>query len=542
MSEKKKIGFSLGGAKKRKLPVIKSQEKDETKKEKKDFITGMSGSKVESAEGEETKVTLVIPLSLNPWGDNNPENKKDEQNKPPNTQAGSGEPQAKKAKTEGSELTEDEAAAKELLNDIKDQPESTSNSNLVIAGVSAAKPTKAQPLLLASLPPGIMELDNDDDRFAFDVKMRPEDMDVKSDAYKLVPIEEFGAAMLRGMGWSGPGKEETDLVNKTASVQPRHHRLGLGAQPKPPEEKKKKRIKRPGEKDRDVDVKKLWAEKVKAANAEKRRQQKKTGSSSVRLYDQDIVKVVEGEHKRTRAVITQCQGVPGLNCLRLELETTGEEVIISKKTVKLVKEEDLKEKPFVYGQSQAKDTKTRFLGLEDDDPRNQDDSKKDKKRDKDDRDKDRNRDRDRDRKKDKKDKKDKAERKSSSSSSSSKKTQPNWVTSHIRVRVISEKVGKGRFYGKKGVVQDVISLGICDVRMDSGDLLEQVKQSWLDTALPKPGGRVMVVRGGMRNSVGTLLERNKAKENVVVQFEQGVETLGMDDIAEFTGSSEDLGL
>lgn len=47
-----------------------------------------------------------------------------------------------------------------------------------------------------------------------------------------VPIEEFGAALLRGMGWAGPQEGDESVTD----VEPRHQRLGLGAQPKPPEE------------------------------------------------------------------------------------------------------------------------------------------------------------------------------------------------------------------------------------------------------------------------------------------------------------------
>ncbi|KAJ2461361.1 hypothetical protein GGF42_000234 [Coemansia sp. RSA 2424] len=55
------------------------------------------------------------------------------------------------------------------------------------------------------------------------------DSDVDEDTYERVPIEEFGAAMLRGMGWT----ESKD--DKEASVQNgiRPSLLGLGAKPRP---------------------------------------------------------------------------------------------------------------------------------------------------------------------------------------------------------------------------------------------------------------------------------------------------------------------
>lgn len=52
-----------------------------------------------------------------------------------------------------------------------------------------------------------------------------------------VPVSEFGAALLRGMGWKGPAIDgESDGAGAGRDVVPRHQRLGLGAQPKPPEE------------------------------------------------------------------------------------------------------------------------------------------------------------------------------------------------------------------------------------------------------------------------------------------------------------------
>ncbi|KAF9933267.1 hypothetical protein FBU30_006035 [Linnemannia zychae] len=59
--------------------------------------------------------------------------------------------------------------------------------------------------------------------------------------YEKVPVEEFGAALLRGMGWKGDnnGSEAVEYSRRPAL-------LGLGAKPREPEPNKKKYIK-PGE-------------------------------------------------------------------------------------------------------------------------------------------------------------------------------------------------------------------------------------------------------------------------------------------------------
>lgn len=85
--------------------------------------------------------------------------------------------------------------------------------------------------------PGLAEIDGENEKFKHDLGHRAEDVSVRSKAYVDVPVNEFGAALLRGMGWKGPeGGEGAGEEASMKDVEPRHHRLGLGAQPKPPEE------------------------------------------------------------------------------------------------------------------------------------------------------------------------------------------------------------------------------------------------------------------------------------------------------------------
>lgn len=51
----------------------------------------------------------------------------------------------------------------------------------------------------------------------------------------------------------------------------------------------------------------------------------------------------------------------------------------------------------------------------------------------------------------------------------------NWLTNHIRVRIVSETLKDGRLYLQKGVVTDVVGPGFCDISMDeSGELVQGV--------------------------------------------------------------------
>ncbi|MEW5300633.1 MAG: hypothetical protein WDW36_003548 [Sanguina aurantia] len=73
--------------------------------------------------------------------------------------------------------------------------------------------------------------------------------------YEAMPVEEFGKAMLRGMGWSegmGVGRKKT-VVDAIEYVR-RPERLGLGAQPAPAAAEAKARVVRMGDKPARADM------------------------------------------------------------------------------------------------------------------------------------------------------------------------------------------------------------------------------------------------------------------------------------------------
>ncbi|CAM6095547.1 unnamed protein product [Calypogeia fissa] len=118
----------------------------------------------------------------------------------------------------------------------------------------------------------------------------------------------------------------------------------------------------------------------------------------------------------------------------------------------------------------------------------------------------------------------------------------SWLTSQIRVRIISKTLKGGRFYLKKGRIVDVVTPKECDILLDeSGEILQQVKQDQLETALPKRGGRIMVVGGKYRGHLGKLIERDSEGEVGLVQMEESFEmrTLDLDLLAEFVGEASE---
>ncbi|EQC42738.1 hypothetical protein SDRG_00461 [Saprolegnia diclina VS20] len=211
-----KVGFTLKGKKK---PAVAAPaaggfrvEKEATAPTSKDLVLGFGTSgKALLKDPVAAKAKLVIPLIEQNW-------------------------------TEKGATEADSAAAEALLADIRSttMSESAEDSTMVIPVAKKPAAGDDAPILYRNKLPGLENLTNENDKFKHDISMRPDDMDIYSDAYEAVPIEEFGAALLRGMGWSGK-----DRVQPTGSkVQMRHQRLGLGATPKPPmpgDSKKKKR-------------------------------------------------------------------------------------------------------------------------------------------------------------------------------------------------------------------------------------------------------------------------------------------------------------
>ncbi|KAI5062890.1 hypothetical protein GOP47_0021437 [Adiantum capillus-veneris] len=119
----------------------------------------------------------------------------------------------------------------------------------------------------------------------------------------------------------------------------------------------------------------------------------------------------------------------------------------------------------------------------------------------------------------------------------------SWLARDIRVRIIDRKAYGDRHYLQKACVVDVVSPSLCDIRTDDGGrIIEKVKQEHLETALPKRGGRVLVVGGKYRGQIGRLQERDPEKGMGLVQMEDDSEVLSLDldHLAEFVGVLHDM--
>ncbi|CAM9534970.1 unnamed protein product, partial [Hapterophycus canaliculatus] len=183
---------------------------------KRDYVTGIGGGKVVTKELVVERGPRVISLVSNPW-----------------------------AKGSSSSSSSNGTAAATTATSAAVPPPTLATP--------AARPAHEQPaaentgsrkktgLLEQNMIPGIMDVDGEDAKFKHDLGHRAEDLSARSKAYVDVPVAEFGAALLRGMGWTGPegnggggGGAGAAGSALPADIEPRHHRLGLGAQPKPP--------------------------------------------------------------------------------------------------------------------------------------------------------------------------------------------------------------------------------------------------------------------------------------------------------------------
>jgi G patch domain/KOW motif-containing protein len=448
---------------------------------------------------------LVIPLASNPWEKRADDAMEEEDEKPE---------------------TEDEAAAKAILRDIAKSKageggaDLLGNGSMIIPmgnGSGTQGGLSRKPLLAAHSIPGLREAENEDEKFKFDLAVRADDIDVTSSVYASVPIEQFGAAMLRGMGWTGPPKDGEKDGNAPRVYEPRQQRLGLGAAPKPPEEMGTRRRRRPGEAPSRKDLE---------AEAALQQWKQKAAKEPMRgLTVGDVVLLdIRGEQ---RGMILRTEGgglQPGY--VRIRREEGGQEHKIPGAGLKKVGEEDLAREPFSIRREGDGRKRTADRRDEEEDEQRADGeerhskaprkSSKHKKRSR-----SRSRSRDQDHSKRKREKED------------------YWLTDKIRVRVVSKSYGSSA-YTKKGVVIDVPAQGRATLRMDESSgskVLEDVKQKHLETVIPKRGGKVILLRGKLRGGKGQLMARDVEAERAVVQLfeDMSVHTVPLDDVTEYTG-------
>jgi G patch domain/KOW motif-containing protein len=346
---------------------------------------------------------------------------------------------------------------------------------------------KAVPLLSRHIGKEILECKTDEERFRVDIKNRPDDMHVKSDIYEAVPVEQFGAALLRGMGWNGAGNSDNNRNSSSSknAINLRPFRLGLGA----------------------VDP----TGKAPSSSKEKEKKQAKNTPQPFLLPRKDglligsfvISSKIQGL-RSNRGRIIQLQGVPGLAKVRIEFENTGEIIDVSKSSVSLISSQELLNNPLVFpiqdvAESKEVEEKSSIASVEENPSK-------------------------------------KKEQKLEKSEKQLPKDQPPavpWIREGIRVKLISKKVGNANSYLQKGTVIAVHQRGEGTVRFDNGQLLEAVKEKYLETVLASTGSACVVLLGKNKGETATLLEKHSERNIAVIQLTDSLEVaeISMDNIA-----------
>ena len=113
-----------------------------------------------------------------------------------------------------------------------------------------------------------------------------------------------------------------------------------------------------------------------------------------------------------------------------------------------------------------------------------------------------------------------------------------WLAPHIRVRIISQSLQGGALYLKKAVILDVTSPTSCTLQLDGGAVVDGVPQRSLETLLPrKAPARLLVVLGRDRGARAKLVARDAAAGTAHVRLcgDLQVVTLPLDAVAEYAG-------
>ncbi|NXH09911.1 KIN17 protein, partial [Bucco capensis] len=95
-----------------------------------------------------------------------------------------------------------------------------------------------------------------------------------------------------------------------------------------------------------------------------------------------------------------------------------------------------------------------------------------------------------------------------------------WLQPEIVVKIVTKKLGE-KYHKKKAVVKEVIDKYTAVVKMiDSGDKLK-LDQTHLETVIPAPGKKVMVLNGGYRGNVGILDSINEERFSATIIIDSG---------------------
>jgi len=444
-------------------------EKVEEDKDDIEIITGVDEKGIAGTKPKEVKEELVIPLiQTNRWDEKVLKQK-------------NGQPK-KSGVSDGAA----KANAKQFTDDVKDDAAaaviSEANKFLQIQETKGKKDQGMSiPLLLQNqVPEGFEEEEG-----PLKVDIRPESS--KLEDYNAVPIEQFGLAMLRGMGFKadeGVGKTKQKVNEIKVEVRPKG--LGLGAIPV------KKKI---------ADVKK---------NAEDDVLQMKVGA---------YVRVVSGPYEDRYGQVKSINGDMGRITLKWALGSDGPPQEVMEGFVELVTKKQHDE----IGRDISRKTK----------------AAKEHARKKEEEAKQAEKDKKRKREDEEKSKSSKKAKESKSSSKSSKDAR--WCSKGCIVRYVGEDYPKQ--HRQKFEVRDVRSRNEIKCRNIETERDFKFDERDLETVIPRAIGSVVIITdGSLKGCFGVIIDKIKEKERVMVEMlpaKKEVERFSYNSVCQFNATEND---
>ncbi|GFQ70416.1 g-patch domain and KOW motifs-containing protein [Trichonephila clavata] len=427
----------------------KTRSGNPLEEENKDFVTSVDKSEIKSTLPKPKQKELVIPLiKKNNWRGSDTSQHLSSENK--------------------TDL--DNLAVQELLKESSERNNQWENrefSNLTVT----------IPLIMQNKVPEGYETDD-----RLDVSLRPEES--KLEDYDRVPVEQFGMAMMRGMGWKegdGIGNNNKKCVEPIEALR-RPKGLGLGAD----------------------------------ASALKKNQEK-AKEDKLELIKGAYVNIIQGPHK---GFYGQILGLDEENARAIVKLTTDEKVTFPEFYISVVSKKEFdKESKIInrasyenYKREQEEKEKIERVSIKKEKP-DLGDSKNERKR-------NRHRSKERDsRKSEKRSRRHHSRERSEENQDCSSKSNKTWVKPQLRVRFIDDKYKSGRYFNQKMVVYDVMSSKHCSCKTDDGKYLDDISPSMLETVIPRDeNAYVMIVQGKYSGELCTILKKDKSKCIATVQF------------------------
>ncbi|XP_075394958.1 G-patch domain and KOW motifs-containing protein [Tenrec ecaudatus] len=438
--------------------------------EDKGFLKTVEGRDLLSVKSSEIPKELVIPLIHNG-------HRKQQLTQAP------GSSTIAEASVDGGLLSQ---AVKELIEESQKSLEERENEGV--------HPTLAIPMIQKGCIPEREGADNEPQ-----AETMPEEAD-----YEAVPVEAYGLAMLRGMGWKpgqGIGRTFNQVVKpRVNSLRPKG--LGLGANL--------------------TEVKDLAPSGPQQAPKPGEKQVKEKEDHPQGLVPGGTVVVLSGPH---RGMYGKVEGLDPDNARALVRLAIGSRVVtVSEYCLRPVSQQEFDKngsdlsqvsetssEPWNGTTSSKKDLEDQHLHVQWEDSGRK--------------------------RKHPSDRQDGPAAKSEKAATTSQ----HWLRRDLRVRFVDRLHKGGQYYNTKMTVEDVLSPGSCVCRTDEGHILEGLREDMLETLIPKvTGNRVMVVLGPQAGRVGCLLDRDTEQNQVLVQLrrENHLVELHYDAVCEYVGPSD----